>query len=83
MLTAFTVVDQLKREYILQRQRKGIAFAKQQRKYRGRPAKEYPGFDPAVTRWCRGEITAVQAMTQLGISKTQFYRKVKRISLIG
>nr|WP_295944596.1 recombinase family protein [uncultured Agathobaculum sp.] len=36
MLTAFTVVDQLKREYIRQRQRKGIAFAKQQRKYRGR-----------------------------------------------
>lgn len=54
MLTAFTVVDQLKREYILQRQRKGIAFAKQQRKYRGWPAKEYPGFDPAVTRWRRG-----------------------------
>ena len=76
MLTAFTVVDQLKREYIRQRQRKGIAFAKQQGKYRGRPAKEYPDFDRVTARWRRGEISAVQAMTQLGMSKTRFYARV-------
>lgn len=82
MLTAFTVVDQLKREYIRQRQRKGIAFAKQQRKYRG-CQRNIPALTLPLPGGAGGKIIAVQAMTQLGISKTQFYRKVKRISLIG
>ena len=80
MLTVFAAVAELEREYILQRQREGIAIAKQLGKYRGRPAKKYPDFDRVVTRWRAGEISAVQAMQQLGMSKTQFYRKVKGIS---
>lgn len=80
MLTVFAAVAELEREYILQRQREGIAIAKQQGKYRGRPAKEYPDFDRIAARWRRGEISAVQAMQQLGMSKTRFYERVKRIS---
>ena len=80
MLTVFAAVAELEREYILQRQREGIAIAKKQGKYQGRPAKEYPDFDRVAARWRKGEITAVQAMTQLGMSKTRFYEKVKRIS---
>ena len=80
MLTVFAAVAELEREYILQRQREGIAIAKQQGKYRGRPVKEYPDFDRIVARWRRGEISAVQAMQQLGMSKTRFYERVKRIS---
>ena len=80
MLTVFAAVAELEREYILQRQREGIAIAKQQGKYRGRPTKEYPDFDRVVTRWHAGEISAVQAMKQLGMSKTRFYERVKRIS---
>ncbi len=80
MLTVFAAVAELEREYILQRQREGIAIAKQQGKYRGRPAKEYPDFDCIVARWRKGEISAVQAMQQLGMSKTRFYERVKRIS---
>ena len=76
MLTVFAAVAELEREYILQRQREGIAIAKQQGKYRGRPVKEYPDFDRIVARWRRGEISAVQAMTQLGMSKTRFYERV-------
>lgn len=30
-------------------------------------------------RWRKGEITAVQAMTQLGMSKTRFYGRAKQI----
>jgi len=41
MLTVFAAVSELERDYILQRQREGIAIAKKQGKYRGRPAKEY------------------------------------------
>lgn len=80
MLTVFAAVAELEREYILQRQREGIAIAKQKGKYRGRPAKEYPNFDRIVAQWRSGEITAVQAMECLGMSKTQFYERVKRIS---
>ena len=77
MLTVFAAVAELEREYILQRQREGIAIAKQQGKYLGRPAKEYPDFDRVAARWRAGEISAVQAMKQLGMSKTQFYKRAK------
>lgn len=79
MLTVFAAVAELEREYILQRQREGIAIAKQQGKYRGRPPKVYPDFERIAARWQKGEITAVQAMKQLGMSKTRFYEWVKRL----
>ena len=79
MLTVFAAVAELEREYILQRQRQGIAIAKQQGKYRGRPPKVYPDFERITARWQKGEITAVQAMKQLGMSKTRFYERVKRL----
>lgn len=79
MLTVFAAVAELEREYILQRQREGIAIAKQQGKYRGRPPKVYPDFERIAARWQKGEITAVQAMKQLGMRKTRFYERVKRL----
>lgn len=79
MLTVFAAVAELEREYILQRQREGIAIAKQQGKYRGRPPKAYPDFERIAARWQKGEITAVQAMKQLRMSKTRFYERVKRL----
>lgn len=79
MLTVFAAVAELEREYILQRQREGIDIAKQQGKYRGRPPKVYPDFERIAARWQKGEITAVQAMKQLGMSKTRFYERVKRL----
>lgn len=79
MLTVFAAVAELEREYILQRQREGIAIAKQQGKYRGRPPKVYPDFERIAARWQKGEITAVQAVKQLGMSKTRFYERVKRL----
>lgn len=79
MLTVFAAVAELEREYILQRQREGIAIAKAQGKYRGRPPKVYPDFERIAARWQKGEITAVQAMKQLGMSKTRFYERVKRL----
>lgn len=79
MLTVFAAVAELEREYILQRQREGIAIAKLQGKYRGRPPKVYPDFERIAARWQKGEITAVQAMKQLGMSKTRFYERVKRL----
>lgn len=78
MLTIFGAVAELEREYILQRQREGIAIAKEQGKYTGRRATQPPDFERVVGQWRRGEITAVDAMRTLKMSKTTFYRRVKQ-----
>ena len=78
MLTVFAAVAELEREYILQRQREGIALAKAQGKYRGRTPLPLPdNFDDVVARWRRGEITAREAMRRTGLRPNTFYRKSK------
>ena len=77
MPTVFGAVAELEREYILQRQREGIEIAKAQGKYKGRKPISSPDFDKIAAQWRRGELTAVQAMKRLGMSKTTFYRKAK------
>ena len=77
MLTVFGAVAELEREYILQRQREGIEIAKTQGKYRGRKPIFSPDFDRVAAQWRRGELTAVQAMKRLNMSKATFYRKVR------
>ena len=79
MLTVFGAVAELEREYILQRQREGIEIAKQQGKYTGRRPVAHPDFDKVTAQWKRGELTAVQAMKRLGMSKATFYRRVKSV----
>ena len=83
MLTIFGAVAELEREYILQRQREGIAIAKEQGKYTGRKATQPSDFDRVAAQWRRGEITAAEAMRILHMSKTTFYRKVKQNTKVG
>ena len=79
MLTVFAAVAELEREYILQRQREGIAIAKQQGKYTGRKPLPMPdNFEVVVARWRRGEITATEAMRRTGLKANTFYRRVQR-----
>lgn len=77
MLTIFGAVAELEREYILQRQREGIAIAKGQGKYTGRPMKAHPDFEKIVRQWRQGEITAIEARKRLGMSKATFYRRLQ------
>ena len=77
MLTIFGAVAELEREYILQRQREGIAIAKEQGKYTGRPMKTPPDFEKIVRQWRQGEMTAIEARKRLGISKATFYRRLQ------
>ena len=77
MLTVFGAVAQLEREYILQRQREGIAIAKQEGRYTGRKPLRRDNFSAVATLWKEGEITAVQAMDRLKMSKSTFYRRIK------
>ena len=79
MLTVFGAVAELEREYILQRQREGIAIAREHGRYKGRKSLDIPEFEQVVKSWRSGQITAVEAMRTLHMSKTTFYRKVKRI----
>lgn len=79
MLTVFGAVAELEREYILQRQREGIDIAKANGVYKGRKPIERSNFDAVVAQWRNGEITAVEAMRKLGMSKTTFYRRVKNL----
>ena len=80
MLTVFGAVAELEREYILQRQREGIAVAKANGVYKGRKPIERPNFDAVVAQWRSGSITAVEAMRRLDMKPSTFYRKVKAVS---
>ena len=77
MLTIFGAVAELEREYILQRQREGIAIAKAKGVYKGRKPIQRPEFDQVATLWRKGNITAVEAMKRLDMKPSTFYRKVK------
>ncbi len=81
MLTVFGAVAELEREYILQRQREGIAIAKDNGVYKGRKPIQPPELEKVIVKWRRGKITAAEAMWQLGMSRSTFYRKVKRLQL--
>lgn len=80
MLTVFGAVAELEREYILQRQREGIAVAKANGVYKGRKPIERKNFDVVVAQWRSGSITAVEAMRRLDMKPSTFYRKVKAAS---
>ena len=70
MLTVFGAVAELEREYILQRQREGIAI--------GRKPIERAEFSAVVQQWRAGEITATEAMKRLDMKSSTFYRKVRK-----
>ena len=79
MLTVFGAVAELEREYILQRQREGIAIAKANGVYRGRKPVQRPEFDQVVALWRSGELTAAEAMRRLDMKSSTFYRRVKEV----
>ena len=83
MLTVFAALAELERETILQRQREGIAIAKQQGKYKGRkpiPFNE-DKFKAECKKWRSGEQTAVATMKKLDMKKNRFYQIVKKLGI--
>lgn len=80
MLTIFGAVAELEREYILQRQREGIAIAKANGIYKGRKPIERTEFAAVVSEWRKGKMTAVEAMRRLDMKPSTFYRKAKRFA---
>ena len=81
LVSIFAALAQLKREQILTRQKEGIAAQKAKGIYTGgrpRVQVDQKQFDAVVRRWKAGEITAVQAIKELGLSKATFYRLVDK-----
>ncbi|WP_295094209.1 recombinase family protein [Ruminococcus sp.] len=82
-LTIFAALAELERETILQRQREGIAIAKQQGKYKGRKPIPYDEVKVRAEckKWRSGEQTAVATMKKLDIKKNRFYNIVKELGV--
>ena len=78
MLTVFGAVAELEREYILQRQREGIAAAKGKGVYKGRKPIERKEFPTVLSLWQNGKITAAEAMKRLDMKSSTFYRKANK-----
>ena len=79
MLTVFGALAQLERSYILERQAEGIALAKAQGKYNGRPRIEVDEnrFIEYYKDYQAGYLTGKGICKKLGISLSTFPRRVK------
>ncbi len=79
MLTVFGAMAQLEREYILDRQREGIVIARQNGKYKGRKpiVVDDEKFAQVYARWRSGGCKGVEAMRELGLKPSTFYRRVR------
>lgn len=79
MLTVFAACAEMEREYILERQAEGIAIAKAEGRYNGRPPKTLSEFEDFYLDWKSKKVTASEAARQLNISRSTFYRRVRQI----
>lgn len=79
MLTIFAGIYQFERECMLQRQKEGIEIARAEGKYKGRQpiAVDQVLFEAVYREWKAGRILAVDAMKQLKMTKSTFYRRVR------
>lgn len=78
MLTVFGAMAELEREQILQRQKEGIAAAKEAGKYKGRKPIEVDEelLKDIHNKWYKNEITTAHAIKKLGVSRNTFYRRM-------
>ncbi len=78
VLQILSYTAEKERENIRERQKQGIAAARENGKALGRPKIEYPeNWDEVYSAWKNGKITAVQAMNELNIRRTTFYKLAK------
>ena len=83
VMTVFGAMAELERECILQRTREGIAIAKEEGKYKGKPKMKIDesAFRKEVKRWRDGLQTATDAMRALNLKPNTFYRRVIEFGL--
>ena len=77
MLTMLAAINEFERENILERQREGIALAKQRGAYKGRKKVVVENFSSYYDRYIRREINKVQIASELGISRPTVDRLIR------
>ena len=79
VLQLLSYVAEQERAFIKQRQAEGIKLAKEKGKRLGKPPIEYPeNWDNVYKIWKSGAITAREAMKQLNLKPTSFYKLAKK-----
>lgn len=79
VLQLLSYVAEQERAFIKQRQAEGIKLAKEKGKRLGKPPIEYPeNWDNVYKVWESGAITAREAMKQLNLKPTSFYKLAKK-----
>jgi DNA invertase Pin-like site-specific DNA recombinase len=78
ILQVLSYVAQQERDYIKKRQEEGIKSAQDKGKHLGRPKAELPeGAEKVLKEWREKKISAKEAMKQLNMKPTTFYKLAK------
>jgi len=78
MLTMIGAINTFERENMLERQREGIAIAKENGVYMGRKEIDYPvNWVEVYSKYKTRELTGTKAMDMLGLKRNTFYKLVK------
>lgn len=77
MLTMIGAINEFERTNLLERQREGIAIAKEQGKYKGRKEVKIDNFDKHYARYMNREITKSKLAEELGISRPTLDKLIK------
>ena len=81
VLQILSYTAEKERDNINERQKQGIAAAREKGKSLGRPKIEYPeNWNEVYSAWREGKVTAVQAMNELNMKRTTFYNLTKRMT---
>ena len=79
MLTMIAAINQFERENLLERQREGIAIAKEQGKYKGRKQVRPEAWKEAYAKYRAREIKSVSELAKvLGISRPTVYKLIEQ-----
>jgi len=78
MLTMLGAINEFERTNMLERQKEGIAIAKQKGKYLGRKKIDFPeNWEDVYNKYKTRQITANKAMEQLQLKRNTFYNLLK------
>ena len=77
MLTMIGAINEFERTNMLERQREGIAIAKEQGKYKGRKEVKIDNFEEYYNRYLNREFNKTQLAKELGISRPTLDKLIK------
>ena len=79
MLTMIAAINQFERENLLERQREGIAIAKQEGKYKGRKQLKPEAWEEAYAKYKAREIKSISELAKiLNISRPTVYKLIEQ-----